>query len=110
MKNRSHGLRAAEARPYIPDLGPENVALTSDLGEPGRVTDADLFNGSGCPRPAAASSQAEIDMTTKRNPARFLGLSESDARGLRLFPSIVKGAGRNIYAISSGRFASSTPS
>jgi len=56
------------------ELGPENVVLTTDLGQPGRVTHADSFQIALAVLAKAGFSQAEIDMMTKRNPARFLGL------------------------------------
>jgi hypothetical protein len=55
-------------------LGPENVVLTSDLGQPGRVTHADAFQMALAVLAKAGFSQAEIDTMTKQNPARFLGL------------------------------------
>ena len=55
-------------------LGPENVVLTSDLGQPGRVTHADAFQTALAVLTAAGFSQAEIDLMTRHNPARFLGL------------------------------------
>jgi hypothetical protein len=55
-------------------LGPENVVVTSDLGQPGRVTHADAFQIALTVLAKAGFSQAEIDMMTKLNPARFLGL------------------------------------
>ncbi len=58
----------------IRELGPENVVLTSDLGQPGRITHADSFQIALAVLAKAGFSQAEIDTMTKRNPARFLGL------------------------------------
>jgi hypothetical protein len=55
-------------------LGPANVVVTSDLGQPGRVTHADAFQIALAVLAKEGFSQAEIDMMTKRNPARFLGL------------------------------------
>lgn len=55
-------------------LGPENVVVTSDLGQPGRVTHADAFQIALAVLAKAGFSQAEIDTMTKHNPARFLGL------------------------------------
>jgi len=55
-------------------LGPENIVVTSDLGQPGRVTHADAFQLALAALAKAGFSQAEIDMMTKLNPARFLGL------------------------------------
>ena len=58
----------------IRELGPENVVVTSDLGQPGRVTHADSFKTALAVLAEAGFSQAEIDVMTKHNPARFLGL------------------------------------
>jgi hypothetical protein len=55
-------------------LGPENVVVTSDLGQPGRVTHADSFQIALAVLAKEGFSQAEIDLMTKGNPARFLGL------------------------------------
>ena len=55
-------------------LGPENVVLTSDLGQPGRVNHAVSFQMALAVLAKEGFSQADIDMITKRNPARFLGL------------------------------------
>ena len=56
------------------ELGPENIVLTSDLGQPGRVDYARAFEMALEALAAAGFSQDEIDLMTKRNPARFLGL------------------------------------
>ena len=58
----------------IRELGPQNVVLTSDLGQPGRVNHAESFRIALVVLAKAGFSQAEIDVMTKRNPARFLGL------------------------------------
>ncbi|HET9219672.1 MAG TPA: DUF6282 family protein [Terriglobia bacterium] len=58
----------------IRELGPQNVVLTSDLGQPGRVNHAESFRIALVVLAKAGFSQAEIDLMTKRNPARFLGL------------------------------------
>jgi hypothetical protein len=55
-------------------LGPDNVVLTSDLGQPGRVTHAESFRMALAVLAEAGFSQAEIDVMTRHNPARFLGL------------------------------------
>jgi hypothetical protein len=55
-------------------LGPANIVVTSDLGQPGRVTHADAFRIALAVLAKEGFSQAEIDMMTKTNPARFLGL------------------------------------
>jgi hypothetical protein len=58
----------------IRQLGPRNVVLTSDLGQPGRVSHARAFQIALTVLATSGFSQAEIDMMTKENPARFLGL------------------------------------
>jgi hypothetical protein len=58
----------------IRELGPQNIVLTSDLGQPGRVTHADSFRIALQVLAKEGFSQADIDVMTKRNPARFLGL------------------------------------
>jgi hypothetical protein len=55
-------------------LGPANVVLTSDLGQPGRVTHARAFQIALAVLANAGFTQAEIDTMTRLNPARFLGL------------------------------------
>jgi hypothetical protein len=55
-------------------LGRENVVLTSDLGQPGRVTHTKCLQMALAVLAKAGFSQAEIDMMTKHNPVRFLGL------------------------------------
>ena len=55
-------------------LGPANVVVSSDLGQPGRVTHADAFRIALAVLAKEGFSQGEIDMMTKTNPARFLGL------------------------------------
>jgi hypothetical protein len=55
-------------------LGPANVVLTSDLGQPGRVTHAEAFRIALAVLAKEGFTQGEIDMMTKLNPARFLGL------------------------------------
>lgn len=56
------------------ELGPENIVLTSDLGQPGRVDYARSFQMALVVLVEAGFSQEEIDVMTKGNPARFLGL------------------------------------
>jgi uncharacterized protein DUF6282 len=55
-------------------LGPQNVILSTDLGQPGRVNYAQAFQMALAVLAKEGFSQAEIDMMTKSNPARFLGL------------------------------------
>lgn len=62
----------------IRELGSENIVLTSDLGQPGRVNHAVSFQMALAVLEAEGFSQAEIDMMTKQNPARFLGLDRQD--------------------------------
>ena len=56
------------------ELGPENIVLTSDLGQPGRVDYARSFQLALAALVEAGFSQDEIDTMTRGNPARFLGL------------------------------------
>jgi hypothetical protein len=55
-------------------LGPANVVISTDLGQPGRVNYAQAFQMAITVLAKSGFSQAEIDMMTKQNPARFLGL------------------------------------
>lgn len=55
-------------------LGPQNVVIGSDLGQPGRVTHAEAFRIALRVLASAGFTQAEIDLMTRQNPARFLGL------------------------------------
>jgi hypothetical protein len=64
----------AEKIADIRELGPENVVVTSDLGQPGNVTHAQGFREALGVLADAGFSQADIDVMTKENPARFLGL------------------------------------
>jgi hypothetical protein len=58
----------------IRELGPEHIVLTSDLGQPGRLTHAEAFRVALVVLARAGFSQGEIDAMTRLNPARFLGL------------------------------------
>ena len=58
----------------IRQVGPENVLLSSDLGQRGRAIPPDGFRIVLPRLREAGFSQDEIDIMTKRNPARFLGL------------------------------------
>ena len=55
-------------------LGPANIVISTDLGQPGRVNYAQAFQTAMAVLAKSGFSQAEIDMMTKQNPARFLGL------------------------------------
>jgi hypothetical protein len=55
-------------------LGPANIVISTDLGQPGRVNYAQAFQMAITVLAKSGFSQAEIDMMTKQNPARFLGL------------------------------------
>jgi len=55
-------------------LGPANVVMSTDLGQPGRVNYAQAFQTAMAVLAKSGFSQAEIDMMTKQNPARLLGL------------------------------------
>jgi predicted metal-dependent phosphotriesterase family hydrolase len=55
-------------------LGPANIVMSTDLGQPGRVNYAQAFQMAIKLLAQSGFSQAEIDMMTRQNPARFLGL------------------------------------
>jgi protein involved in polysaccharide export with SLBB domain len=55
-------------------LGPANIVISTDLGQPGRVNYAQAFQMALAVLAKSGFSQAEIDMMTRQNPARFLGL------------------------------------
>jgi hypothetical protein len=55
-------------------LGPANIVISTDLGQPGRVNYAQAFQTALAVLGKSGFSQAEIDMMTRQNPARFLGL------------------------------------
>jgi hypothetical protein len=55
-------------------LGPANIVISTDLGQPGRVNYAHAFQTALVVLAKSGFSQAEIDMMTRQNPARFLGL------------------------------------
>ena len=58
----------------IRELGPENVVLTSDRGQRGNALHSDAFKIALSDLVEAGFTQVEIDMMTRHNPARFLGL------------------------------------
>jgi hypothetical protein len=55
-------------------LGPANIVISTDLGQPGRVNYAQAFQTAMTVLAKSGFSPAEIDMMTRQNPARFLGL------------------------------------
>ncbi|MBV9504087.1 MAG: hypothetical protein JO323_03685 [Acidobacteriia bacterium] len=55
-------------------LGPANIIISTDLGQPGRVNYAQAFQMALAVLAKSGFTKAEIDMMTKQNPARFLGL------------------------------------
>jgi hypothetical protein len=55
-------------------LGPANIILSTDLGQPGRVNYAEAYQMAIAVLLKEGFTQAEIDLMTKTNPARFLGL------------------------------------
>lgn len=55
-------------------VGPEHVILSTDLGQVMRPTPADGLLGYIQQMRDAGFSETELDLMTKRNPARFLGL------------------------------------
>ena len=58
----------------IRELGPENIVISTDLGQPGRLNYAEAFQIALGVLAKEGFSQAEIDVMTKENPARLLGL------------------------------------
>ena len=58
----------------IRELGPSNIVMSTDLGQPGRVNYAQAFQMAMAVLAKSGFSQAEIDTMTKLNPARLLGL------------------------------------
>jgi microsomal dipeptidase-like Zn-dependent dipeptidase len=58
----------------IREVGPEHVLISSDLGQRGRAIHADGYKIVLPRLKKFGFTQAEIDLMTKRNPARFLGL------------------------------------
>jgi hypothetical protein len=55
-------------------LGPANIILSTDLGQPGRVNYAESYEMAIAVLLKEGFTQAEIDLMTKTNPARLLGL------------------------------------
>jgi hypothetical protein len=55
-------------------LGPANVILSTDLGQPGRVNYAEAYLAAIAVLLKEGFAQADIDLMTKANPARLLGL------------------------------------
>ena len=55
-------------------VGPDNVVLSTDLGQPGNPVHTDGLYVVVSRLIEAGIAQAEIDVMTRRNPARFLGL------------------------------------
>ena len=58
----------------IREVGPANVVLSTDLGQVGNPVHTDGLVSFVTRLLAAGFTQAEIDVMTKRNPARLLGL------------------------------------
>lgn len=58
----------------IRELGPANIIISTDLGQPGRVNYAQAFQTALMVLAKSGFSQTEIDLMTRQNPARFLGL------------------------------------
>jgi hypothetical protein len=57
-------------------VGPENVIISTDLGQQGRPIHADGYKFVLPRLRKFGFTQAEIDIMTKRNPARFIGLEK----------------------------------
>jgi hypothetical protein len=60
----------------IKAVGPENVIIGSDLGQWGRAIPTDGYKLVIPRLRKAGFTQAQIDLMTKRNPARFIGLEK----------------------------------
>ena len=60
----------------IKAVGPENVLLGSDLGQWGRALPTDGYKLILPRLRKAGFTQAQLDLMTKRNPARFIGLEK----------------------------------
>jgi len=60
----------------IKSVGPENVLLGSDLGQWGRALPTDGYKLILPRLRKAGFTQAQLDLMTKRNPARFIGLEK----------------------------------
>jgi microsomal dipeptidase-like Zn-dependent dipeptidase len=58
----------------IKEVGPENVLIGSDLGQWGRAVPTDGFKLIIPRLLKAGFTQAQVDLMTKKNPARFIGL------------------------------------
>lgn len=58
------------------EVGPENVLISTDLGQRGRPIHVDGYKIVLPRLKKAGFTQAEIDIMTKRNPARFIGLEK----------------------------------
>jgi hypothetical protein len=59
---------------HIRAVGAEHVILSTDLGQPMRPTPADGFAGYIARLRAAGFDDSDLELMTKRNPARLLGL------------------------------------
>jgi len=66
--------RMDEVAAAIRDVGPENTILTSDLGQPGAAAHADGLAVFMQQLRDRGFTDPEIDLMTKRNPARLLGI------------------------------------
>lgn len=68
------GMLTDEEVENVRALGPENVVLSSDRGQLGGPNHADVFRQAVPRLLQAGFTQAEIDVMTRRNPARLLGI------------------------------------
>jgi microsomal dipeptidase-like Zn-dependent dipeptidase len=57
-------------------VGPDNVLISTDLGQRGRPLHTDGYKAVLPRLLKAGFTQAELDIMTKRNPARFIGLEK----------------------------------
>lgn len=66
----------SECAEAIRKVGPEHCALSSDLGQAGNPLHPDGFEAFLKALAAAGFSKRELDLMSKTNPARVLGLVE----------------------------------
>jgi len=62
----------------INEIGPEHIAVSSDLGQPMNPIHTDGLIGYFQRLLAAGFTQDQIDIMSKRNPARLLGITETE--------------------------------
>jgi len=60
----------------IKKIGPESVIMSTDLGQAANEPPTDGFAAFMAAMRERGITSAQVDLMTKRNPARLLGLSE----------------------------------